>query len=100
LDGPGGSTLDAANAGFAVLTDDAHDAWRRAAADVEKSLGVTVAVSAVDASAFEPDQAAEWTGAVLIRPDAVIAWKPDAPAGDAAERLVDVMAGLLSVRRQ
>ncbi len=53
----GGSTLDAADPGFALLADEAHDAWRRAAADVEKTLGVTVAVFAVD-----PDPASRPTG--------------------------------------
>ena len=92
-----GSTLDTADAGFALLADDAHESWRHAAADVKKSLGVTVAVHAVDQTAFSPAEPPEWTGAVLIRPDAVIAWKPSEPAGDAAGELIDVMAGLLSI---
>jgi hypothetical protein len=90
------STLDAADAGFAVLADGALDAWRHAAAEVEKSLGVPVAVTAVDPTASAPGPT-DWTGAVLIRPDAVVAWKPAAPAGAAADRLVEVVAGLLSV---
>jgi hypothetical protein len=35
-------------------------------------------------------------GAALIRPDGVIAWKPNAPAAEAAGRLTTVLAGLLS----
>ena len=36
------STLDAADGGFALLADHGHDVWRRAAGDVEESLGVAV----------------------------------------------------------
>jgi Aromatic-ring hydroxylase, C-terminal len=39
---------------------------------------------------------AGWTGAALIRPDGVIAWKPDVPAAEAAGQLAAVLAGLLS----
>jgi hypothetical protein len=39
---------------------------------------------------------AGWTGAALIRPDGVIAWKPDVPAAKAAGQLAAVLAGLLS----
>lgn len=80
-----------------MLVDDAHDAWRQAAADVEKSLGVTVAVTPIGPGAVSPDEHPDWTGAVLIRPDAVVAWKPSAPADAAAGQLTDVMAGILSV---
>ena len=37
-----------------------------------------------------------WTGAALIRPDGVIAWKPRVPAAEAAGQLANVVAGLLS----
>jgi hypothetical protein len=37
-----------------------------------------------------------WTGAALIRPDGVIAWKPRVPAAEAAGQLAAVVAGLLS----
>lgn len=114
LDGPGRSSLDAAGAGFAVLADTAVDAWQRAAADVERSLGVAVAVHAVDAATFPPaessgagpeadrgvDRGAGWTGAVLVRPDGVIAWKPGSPGADAAGQLVGIIGGLLSARRR
>jgi hypothetical protein len=59
---------------------------------------VTMAVRAVDPATFPPGEAPGWTRAALIRPDAVIAWRPDAPAGEAAGRLVDVMAELLADR--
>jgi 2-polyprenyl-6-methoxyphenol hydroxylase-like FAD-dependent oxidoreductase len=97
------STLDAADGGFALLADHGHDVWRRAAGDVEESLGVAVAVKPIDPGSLpEPaEPPAEnagpgWTGAALIRPDGVIAWKPQVPAAEAAGRLGGVMAGLLS----
>jgi hypothetical protein len=97
------STLDAAGLGFALLADDGHDLWQRAAAGVEESLGVVVAVKPIDPGSLpEPaEPPAEtagpgWTGAALIRPDGVIAWKPQAPAAEAASQLAAVMAGLLS----
>ena len=97
------STLDAADRCFAVLADHGHDVWRRAAGDVEESLGVAVAVKPIDPGSLpEPaEPPAEnagpgWTGAALIRPDGVIAWKPPVPAAEAAGQLGAVMAGLLS----
>jgi 2-polyprenyl-6-methoxyphenol hydroxylase-like FAD-dependent oxidoreductase len=94
------SSLDAAGPGFAVLAGDGHDAWRHAAAEASRSLGAEVAVWPVDSAhlAAQPDAAAGtgWTGAVLVRPDGVIAWKPAPPAAEAAGRLPSVMAGLLS----
>jgi hypothetical protein len=42
------STLDAADRRFALLADHGHDVWRRAARDVEESLGVAVAVKPID----------------------------------------------------
>jgi putative polyketide hydroxylase len=97
------STLDAAYPGFALLAGHGHDLWRRAAAEAEESLGVAIAVQPVDPGS--PPERAEppagtagtgWTGAALIRPDGVIAWKPHAPAAEAAGQLTTVMAGLLS----
>ena len=87
LDG-GVSTLDVADGGFAVVASEGPEVWQQSARAVEDSLGVPVAVQPV--SAPIPG------GAALLRPDAVIAWKPDEPAGEAAARLRDVMATLLS----
>ena len=97
------STLDAAEHGFAVLADDGHELWRQAADEAEQSLGVAIAVKPVDPGSLPgPSEApadaagSGWTGAALIRPDGVIAWKPHAPAAEAAGQLTAVMAGLLS----
>jgi 2-polyprenyl-6-methoxyphenol hydroxylase-like FAD-dependent oxidoreductase len=102
-DGTHSSTLDAAGRGFALLADQGHDLWRRAAGEVEEALGVAIAVKPVDPG-FPSDSAgppaamaaAGWTGAALIRPDGVIGWKPHAPAAEAVGQLGTVVAGLLS----
>jgi aklavinone 12-hydroxylase len=104
LPGDGGETssLDAAGLGFAVLASDGLDLWRRAAAEASESLGVDIAVRPADADslAAAAEQAGTagsgWTGAALIRPDGVIAWKPQAPATESAGQLGGVMASLLS----
>lgn len=90
--GTGVSTLDAADKCFAVLADDGHDQWRHAAAQTEKSLDVSVAVQSVDPAAVAAGTG--WTGAALIRPDGVIAWKP--ARAQAAGELPTVMSALLS----
>jgi len=88
LGADGSSTLDAAGPGFALLTGEDHELWRRAADEVEDARGVAVAVTPVDPAGL--------TGAVLVRPDGVIAWKPGKPAAEAAGQLGTVLAGLLS----
>jgi len=97
------STLDAAGPGFALLTDHGQELWQRAAGEAGESLGVAIAVKTIDRGSLPgPTEPAAgtaghgWTGAALIRPDGVIAWKPDLPAAQAAGQLAAVLAGLLS----
>jgi 2-polyprenyl-6-methoxyphenol hydroxylase-like FAD-dependent oxidoreductase len=86
------STLDAAGPGFALLADQGHDLWQRAAGEAGESLDVAVEVKPID-----PGPAGDgWTGAALVRPDGVIAWKPNVPEAEAAGKLTAVVAGLLS----
>jgi 2-polyprenyl-6-methoxyphenol hydroxylase-like FAD-dependent oxidoreductase len=97
------STLDAAGPGFALLADQGHDLWQRAAGEAGESLGVAVEVKPIDPGpAPEPAEPPAgtagdgWTGAALIRPDGVIAWKPNVSTAEAAGQLTAVVAGLLS----
>jgi hypothetical protein len=64
---------------------------------------VAIAVKPIDPGSLpEPAQppaeaaGSGWTGAALIRPDGIIAWKPHVPAAEAAGQLGTVVAGLLS----
>ena len=95
--------MDAADHGFAVLADEGHELWRQAADEAEQSLGVAIAVKPIDPGSLpEPSETpadaagSGWTGAALIRPDGVIAWKPRVPAAEAAAQLASVVASLLS----
>jgi len=85
-----GSTLDTAAPGFALLADGARDNWQQAAGQAHDALGVTVTVHQLSPGTI--------TGAALIRPDGVIAWKPPAgvPAAGAASQLTPVLSALLS----
>jgi 2-polyprenyl-6-methoxyphenol hydroxylase-like FAD-dependent oxidoreductase len=107
LAGGNGSTLDAAAPGFALITGEGNNRWQQAADQARDTLGVTVTVhqvsrDAIPALAGPADPAAGappgsgWTGAALIRPDGVIAWKPAAPAAGATAQLTPVLAALLS----
>jgi hypothetical protein len=114
------STLDAAGRGVTVLAEEGADHWRRAAELAQDTLGVPVTVvvagpgdiprgAGYPAGQPAPTPAGQangpasstgerpgWTGAALLRPDGVIAWKPTRPAGEAADQLTGVLAGLLS----
>ena len=70
---PGGrSTLDVAGQGFAVLTANDSDDWRKVAEETQRVLNVLIAVQSVT----EPNV----PGTVLVRPDGVIAWCTSKPA--------------------
>ena len=79
------STLDVAGHGFALLAADDADAWQKVADDVGESLHVPVTVEAVT----------DWNlrGAVLVRPDGVVAWRTTHPAATA--RLDDALERVL-----
>jgi len=80
LAGRGGpiSTLDTANAGFALLVDDGS---------APSAPDIPVTVYPVEPGDVPP-------GGVLLRPDGVIAWRPG-PAGG-LDQLAGVLSGLLS----
>ncbi|WP_433373013.1 FAD-dependent monooxygenase [Actinoplanes sp. CA-142083] len=89
LPGTGGpiSTLDTAEEGFALLVEDER-AGRR---ELVNALGIPVAIHALGPGGAP-------AGGALLRPDGVIAWKPD-NAGDLVfEQLPGVLSELLSRR--
>ena len=75
--------MDVAGHGFAVLARDAADEWRRLADDAGAALGVPVAVEEVHDDGLD--------GAVLVRPDGVIAWRAQAPTADLQSALARVL---------
>jgi hypothetical protein len=86
--GQGRSTVDVPGHGFAVLASDAVEEWRRLADDAGTALGVPVAVEEVHDDGLD--------GAVLVRPDGVIAWRTQAPTSDlqaTLARVLDRVAG-------
>lgn len=99
------STLDVAgNGAFTLLTGIGGDGWRRAAKDVQRSLGVEVKVAGIGIGLEWEDVYLEWEersgveedGCVLVRPDLFVAWRATC-SGDESARLVEVMRRLLGV---
>jgi 2-polyprenyl-6-methoxyphenol hydroxylase-like FAD-dependent oxidoreductase len=86
------STLDLVGPGFTVLTADG-DAWHRATEEVATALAVPLnAHHVTGAEQFTTAFGLTPSGAALIRPDGVIAWRGDQPD---AEQLAHVVSGLL-----
>ena len=87
LSGAGGpiSTLDAAEEGFAFLVEDEGTGRR----DVVNTLDIPVAVHTLRPGDAPP-------GGALLRPDGVIAWRPDTAGDPAFEQLPGVLSDLLS----
>lgn len=102
-DDPTRSTIDLPHGSFALLVADHHDAWSEAADEVQQRLGVPVPVHLVDVSSSHAESGTPdgpgWTGAALIRPDGIVAWKPSAPVHESAPLLGETVARLLSVPR-
>jgi 2-polyprenyl-6-methoxyphenol hydroxylase-like FAD-dependent oxidoreductase len=98
--GDGRSTLDLVCSRFAVLAGPAGGAWADAVAVAGPPPGVEVAVHVV------ADPAGRWPaaagiaedGALLVRPDGIVAWRsPTAPA-DPAGALTQVLTQILAVK--
>ncbi|HEU4511646.1 MAG TPA: FAD-dependent monooxygenase [Nocardioidaceae bacterium] len=95
------STIDLPHGSFALLLGEHEDAWADAVAEVEQRLGVPVPVHTVDLSgphaSSETPGRSGWTGAALLRPDGIVAWKPSAPVHESAPLLQATVARLLGV---
>jgi hypothetical protein len=96
---PGRSTLDLVGSRFAVLAGPAGGPWTDAAKAAGERLDIEVAAQAV------ADPAGRWPaaagiaedGALLVRPDGIVAWRsPTAPA-DPAAALTRVLTQVLAV---
>jgi 2-polyprenyl-6-methoxyphenol hydroxylase-like FAD-dependent oxidoreductase len=98
------STLDLFGTSFVVLAGAEGGAWRAAAADAAKSLGVPVDFRQVGgergledlegrflaAYGLEPD------GAVLVRPDSFVAWRAVDSAQATAQTLARILSSILA----
>jgi 2-polyprenyl-6-methoxyphenol hydroxylase-like FAD-dependent oxidoreductase len=102
-DGRAGSVLDVFGEGFVLLAGPTGQLWCDAAASVADGLGVPLTAYRVspdgdlaDASAAFPEVFGTGAqGAVLVRPDGVIAWRATAAAQDARADIEQAMRQLL-----
>jgi tetracenomycin A2 monooxygenase-dioxygenase len=100
-DGASISTLDLFGERFVVLTGPNGDAWRAAAGEAAKALGVPIDVWQVGGQRglrdvdgrFLEAYALEPGGAVLVRPDSFVAWRAASADGRALGR---ALASILS----
>jgi len=83
----GRSTVDVAGHGFALIVSHDEPGWRQVADEAQRLLGVPVAVQLLDGIK-------DGQGAVLVRPDGVVAWRT-AEAAAAGAGLPDALAGIL-----
>ena len=98
------STLDVAGKGsFMLFTGPGGEAWRDAALRAAKATGVAVGVTSIGAFCDYEDPYGWWAdyagteedGAVLVRPDHVVAWRlgglPDDPGAALTEALRSIL---------
>lgn len=99
------STLDLVRSRFTLLTGSAGDRWIRAAEQVATHLGVELAAHRIGRGGADlTDHSGRWprstgiteNGAVLVRPDQVIAWRQATLADNPAEALEQVLTRLLA----
>ncbi len=104
-DGAQLSTLDLVQRGFLLLTGADGQEWCDAAAVVGRELGVDVSAVSVGSGAAVSDPSGtfcevygiEPSGAVLIRPDDIVAWRSVGAGADPAGALRSAMTALLAI---
>ncbi|KQX91548.1 FAD-dependent monooxygenase [Streptomyces clavifer] len=105
-DGKRVSTLDLYERSFVLLCDAGHPEWRAAATRVAERLALRLDVFAIGSGPgadLEPLGGADWAaahgtgaeGAVLVRPDAFVAWRSEGAAADAEATLHEALTALL-----
>jgi 2,4-dichlorophenol 6-monooxygenase len=99
------SSLDLLGKGrFTLLTGIGGDGWRKGAASTAQTLRVPLTVLTIGPDCDYEDPFGDWArirgvdddGAVLVRPDQVVAWRSAKRAGDAGTCLVDVLRKVLA----
>ncbi|KAH6974323.1 FAD binding domain-containing protein [Ilyonectria sp. MPI-CAGE-AT-0026] len=96
-------------ADFLLLTDSKGSAWGSAAQHVSQRFGVTVNIATVDTQPIHGkdimyiDHNSTWAslnqlqpgGAILVRPDNMVAWRSSRPSDDGARDLAKAMGAIL-----
>ncbi|MFF4775708.1 FAD-dependent monooxygenase [Microtetraspora fusca] len=98
----GGSTLDLFGRSFTVLAGPGGESWTAAARSASAELGVDVAASTMT-DGLVAGGGAEWCrrygvgagGAVLVRPDGIVAWRRPHAVPDPAGELRAALRGVL-----
>jgi 2,4-dichlorophenol 6-monooxygenase len=102
------STLDLPTPGrFALLVGDGADVWRAALASCASPLAGLVDVVEVGTRPDAPihDESGRWSelrevgpgGAILVRPDTIVAWRAAAPPDNPTAELDDVLTTVVGV---
>jgi putative polyketide hydroxylase len=94
------STVDLFWDGYVLLTGDRDKGWNEAADRVAKRLGVPLRCAVVGPAGDLVPEGADWAaaygvspgGAVLVRPDAFVAWRSPGPVEDPDAELTEVLA--------
>ncbi|MGW5779968.1 FAD-dependent monooxygenase [Streptomyces sp. NPDC003863] len=101
------STIDLFWDAYVLLTDDAGSPWAEAAVAAAERLGVPLRVHRVGPESELRPKDRDWAeaygvgagGAVLVRPDAFVAWRATGPGGaDAEQVLTDVLSRSAGLR--
>jgi putative polyketide hydroxylase len=96
------STHDLFGRGFVFLAGHEATEWVTAAEKVARDLGVTLAAYRMGDRFVDSDNTwcdrygVEPTGATLIRPDAVVAWRAEKAVGDPEDELTAAMSAVLA----
>ncbi len=95
------STLDAVGRGFTLIAGRDGAAWRTAAQTAFAQLAMPLTTLTLGVDLGDPERRAqrafgiEPTGALLVRPDGIVAWRARVASVDSAAALSAVLAQLL-----
>ncbi|WP_067468040.1 FAD-dependent monooxygenase [Nocardia amamiensis] len=93
--GEGKSTLDLVRSQFCVLVGPGSARWLGAARRAGDRLGIAVGAEVIDAPDWQRRTGITSDGALLVRPDHIVAWRADAQGGDPADALYSALRRLL-----
>ncbi|EGX60538.1 FAD-dependent oxidoreductase [Streptomyces zinciresistens K42] len=100
-DGEPVSTIDLFGDGWTLIAGESGDTWGRAAADLATELGIVTKAFRVGLDITDPDDQVPGrygigkSGACLVRPDGVVAWRTDEAPADTTAVLGAVLRRIL-----